>query len=169
MFPWCIFLHLFFKIIVCIYFWLCWVFVAVWAFYGCGERELLSSCEAQTSPCDVFSGWRAGALCAQASEVAVCGLSSYGSPALEYRLYSCGPQALLLRGMWDLPRSGIEPVPPALAGRFFTSGSLENLPAPYFQPSCIIWEIPWGREWLPTAVFLSGELQGQRSLAGPSS
>ena len=101
--------------------------------------------------------------------VAVCGLSSYGSPALEYRLYSCGPQALLLRGMWDLPRSGIEPVPPALAGRFFTSGSLENLPAPYFQPSCIIWEIPWGREWLPTAVFLSGELQGQRSLAGPSS
>jgi len=27
---------------------------------------------------------------------------------------------------------------------------------------------PWKREWLPTAVFLSGEFHGQRSLAGYS-
>ena len=27
----------------------------------------------------------------------------------------------------------------------------------------------WGREWLPTAVFLPGEFHGQRSLAGYSS
>jgi len=27
---------------------------------------------------------------------------------------------------------------------------------------------PWRREWLPTPVFLPGEFQGQRSLAGYS-
>ena len=30
------------------------------------------------------------------------------------------------------------------------------------------WRIPWRREWLPTPVFLPGELHGQRSLAGYS-
>ena len=34
---------------------------------------------------------------------------------------SCGSRAQLLRGMWDLPRPGLEPVSPALAGRFSTS------------------------------------------------
>ena len=29
-------------------------------------------------------------------------------------------------------------------------------------------KIPWRREWQPTPVFLSGELHGQRSLAGYS-
>ena len=29
-------------------------------------------------------------------------------------------------------------------------------------------KIPWRREWLPTPVFLPGELHGQRSLAGYS-
>ena len=29
-------------------------------------------------------------------------------------------------------------------------------------------KIPWGREWQPTPVFLPGEFQGQRSLAGYS-
>ena len=37
------------------------------------------------------------------------------------RLSSCGAQAQLLRGMWDLPRPGLEPVSPALAGRFSTT------------------------------------------------
>ena len=37
------------------------------------------------------------------------------------RLSSCGSQAQLLRGMWDLPRPGLEPVSPALAGRFSTT------------------------------------------------
>ena len=32
-----------------------------------------------------------------------------------------GAQSQLLRGMWNLPRPGIEPMPPALAGRFFTT------------------------------------------------
>ena len=37
------------------------------------------------------------------------------------RLSSCGSRAQLLRGMWDLPRPGLEPVSPALAGRFSTA------------------------------------------------
>ena len=37
------------------------------------------------------------------------------------RLSSCGSQAQLLHGMWDLPRPGLEPVSPALAGRFSTT------------------------------------------------
>ena len=37
------------------------------------------------------------------------------------RLSNCGSQAQLLRGMWDLPRPGLEPVSLALAGRFSTT------------------------------------------------
>ena len=37
------------------------------------------------------------------------------------RLSSCGSRAELLRGMWDLPRPGLEPASPALAGRFSTT------------------------------------------------
>ena len=47
---------------------------------------------------------------------------------------------------------------------------VKNLPAMQeargFDP-CIR-KIPWRREWQPTAVFLSGESQGQRSLEGYS-
>ena len=37
------------------------------------------------------------------------------------RLSSCGSRAHLLHGMWDLPRPGLEPVSPALAGRLPTT------------------------------------------------
>ena len=37
------------------------------------------------------------------------------------RLSNCGPQAQSLRGMWDPPRPGLEPVSPALAGRLSTT------------------------------------------------
>ena len=37
------------------------------------------------------------------------------------RLSSCGSWTQLLRGMWDLPRPGLEPVSPALAGGFLTT------------------------------------------------
>ena len=37
------------------------------------------------------------------------------------RLSNCGSQAQLLRGMWDSPRPGLEPVSSALAGRFSTT------------------------------------------------
>ena len=38
-----------------------------------------------------------------------------------HRLSNCGSRAQLLRGTWDLPRPGLEPVSPALAGRFSTT------------------------------------------------
>ena len=38
-----------------------------------------------------------------------------------HRLSSCGSRAQLLCGMWDLPRPGLEPVSPALAGRLSTT------------------------------------------------
>ena len=37
------------------------------------------------------------------------------------RLSSCGSRAQLLRGMWDLPRPGLEPASPALAGGLSTT------------------------------------------------
>ena len=53
-------------------------------------------------------------------------LTIVASPVVEHRLQtrrlsSCGSQAHLLRGMWDLPRPGLEPVSPALAGRLPTT------------------------------------------------
>ena len=84
-----------------------------WAFSSCGERGLL------------FIAVH-GLLIAVASLVVehglqACGLSSCGSRALERRLGSCGTWAQLLRGMWDLPGLGLEPVSPALAGGFLTT------------------------------------------------
>ena len=38
-----------------------------------------------------------------------------------HRLSNCGSRAQLLRGTWDLPRPGLEPVSPALAGRLSTT------------------------------------------------
>ena len=53
-------------------------------------------------------------------------LTIAASPAAEHRLQtrrlsSCGSRAQLLRGMWDLPRPGLEPVSPALAVRLSTT------------------------------------------------
>ena len=59
--------------------------------------------------------------------ITVCGpLTVAASLVAEHRLQmrrlsSCGSRALLLRGMWDLPRPGLEPVSPALAGRLSTT------------------------------------------------
>ena len=39
-------------------------------------------------------------------------------------LSSCGTQAELLHGVWNLPRPGVGPGSPALAGRFFTTEPL---------------------------------------------
>ena len=47
------------------------------------------------------------------------------------RLSNCGSRAQLLRGMWDPPRPGLEPVSPALAGGLSTT-------APPGKPSYII-------------------------------
>ena len=50
------------------------------------------------------------------------------------RLSSCGSRAQLLHGMWDPPRPGLEPVSPAVAGRFSTT-------APPGKPSPFIFKV----------------------------
>ena len=74
--------------------------------------------------------------------LAVPGLSSYGSWALEHGLSNCGAQAESLHGTWDLPRPGIEPASPALAGRFFTTEPPGKLPHTVLSPIYF----PLGRE-----------------------
>ena len=53
-------------------------------------------------------------------------LTIAASPVVEHglqthRLSNCGSRAQLLWGMWDLPRPGLEPASPALAGRLSTT------------------------------------------------
>ena len=53
-------------------------------------------------------------------------LTVAASPVAEHRLQTrglsnCGSWAQPLCGMWDLPRPGLEPVSPALAGRLSTT------------------------------------------------
>ena len=53
-------------------------------------------------------------------------LTVAASPVVEHRLQTrrlsnCGSRAQLLRGTWDPPRPGLEPVSPASAGRLSTT------------------------------------------------
>ena len=74
-------------------------------------------CSAQASHCGGFS---------------CCGVRALGTRALEHRLSSCGSRAQLLRGMWDLPGPGVEPMSPALAGRFLTTAPPGEAPGILF-------------------------------------
>ena len=78
-------------------------------------------CGAWASHCGGFSCCGARPLGARTSVVVARVLSSCGLRALELRLSSCGTRAQLLCSMWDLPRPGIEPMSPALAGGFLTT------------------------------------------------
>jgi len=73
-----------------------------------------ASCGAWASHCGGFSQCPAQVL-------GHVGFSSCGFQVLERRLSGCGAWAPLLHGLWDLPRSGIKPMSPALAGGFFTT------------------------------------------------
>ena len=95
--------------------WLCEGFLQLW------RAGATLCCSARASHCGGFSCCRARALGTRALVVVARGLSSCGSRALECRLSSCGAQAQLLRGMWDLPGPGFEPVSPALAGGLLTT------------------------------------------------
>ena len=48
------------------------------------------------------------------------------------RLSNCGSRAQLLRGMWGPPRPGLEPMSPALAGRFSTTAPPKEAPVPFY-------------------------------------
>ena len=103
-----------------------------WAFSSYGKWGLLFAA-VRGLLIVVTSRCGARALGAWASVVVPCGLSSCGSQALEHKLSSCGSWALecrlsscgtrasLLCGMWDLPRPGLKPVSPALAGGFLAT------------------------------------------------
>ena len=90
----------FFKIILFIYFWLNWVFAAA-------HRLSLVAMSGVYSL--VVGHVLLFAVASRAQTLACKGFSSCGPQALEHRLNSCGAQAWLLCGMWDLPGPGIEP------------------------------------------------------------
>ena len=100
-----IFFNIFFLTIFAylfIYLWLCWVFVSVRGLSPVAASGGHSSSR-RTRPLTIVAS-----LVAE-HRLQMC------------RLSSCGSRAQLLRGMWDLPRPGLEPVTPALAGRFSTT------------------------------------------------
>ena len=108
-----------------------------WAFSSCIERGLLfvvvhGLLIAVASHCGSFSCCGAWAPGSRASVVVACGLSSCGLRALERRLSSCGARAQLLRSPWDLPRPGLEPVSPALAGGFLATAPPGKSRCPVF-------------------------------------
>ena len=83
------------------------------------------------------------------------------------RLSSCGSRAQLLRGTWDLPRPGLEPVSPALAGRLSTTAPpgkpcyafiYSSGPQPLWHQGPVLWKTVfpqtregggtiWSRRW----------------------
>ena len=81
------------------------------------------------------------------------GFSSCSSWALRHRLHSCGTQAQLLRGIWDLPGSGIEPTSPALAGGFLTTKPPRKLFYPFLNRT-----VP--RTAVSLVISLPGNIRG---------
>ena len=82
-------------------FWPCWVFIAALVFLQLRQVEAILQLQ-----------------CAGFSSQWLLLLRSTGSRAWGFS--SCGEWAQLLWSMWDPPRAGIEPAPPALAGGFLT-------------------------------------------------
>ena len=105
-------------------FWLCW-FLAERAFFlvtATGSNSQIMA-HRLTAGASLVTGH--GLQVARASVAASSPreLRSCGSWALERRLDSRVAQAQLFLSPWDLSRSGIEPMSPALAGGFFTTES----------------------------------------------
>ena len=76
-------------------------------------------CRLQASHCGGFSFCGTRAPGPRDSAVAALRLSSRGSRDLELGLNSGAAWAQLLDSMWDLPRPGIEPRSPSLAGESY--------------------------------------------------
>ena len=88
-------------------------------------------------------------------------LSGCSSWAPAHRLHGCGPRALLQLGMWNLPRLGIKPMSPALAGRFLTTGPPEKSPLIFKSAQC---EAEKGRK----VQIKEGEGKNREEMAGRS-
>ena len=113
-----------------IYFWQRWVFVAA---RGLQLRQAGATlrCGAQASYCGGFFCYGAQAL------------GTWASVAVARRFSSCGAQAQLLRGIWDLPGPGLKPVSPALAGGFLTT-----VPPRKSLYEQFISTQPWDQNWM---------------------
>ena len=95
------------RILNCIYFWPCWVFVL----HQLWQAGATLGYGLWASHCSGFS------CCAAQAP----GFSHCGSWALECRLSSCGVRAWLLHGMENLPEPEIETMSPALASGFLST------------------------------------------------
>ena len=79
------------------------------------------------------------------------------------RLSSCGSRAHLLRGMWDLPRPGLEPASPALAGRLSTT-------APPGKPGVAVFKtlsenVSWEDDiWIQAWVRYESKTKGRKNV-----
>ena len=71
------------------------------------------------------------------------------------RLSSCGLRAQLLLGMRDLPRPGLEPVYPALAGRFSTTEPPGKPRSRAFWWNA--WVTVWGKKYTRWVWFISSD------------
>ena len=63
------------------------------------------------------------------------------------RLSNCGSRAQLLRGMWDLLRPGLEPMSPALAGRFSTTAPPGKSQGSFFYHSLSVQRTSFNRSF----------------------
>ena len=115
-------------------------------FSSCSKLELLSSCGTKASHCCGLSCCGARAPGQAGSVVAAWGVSSCSSQALEDSFSSS-------MGMCSLPRPGIEPTSPALAGGFFTT-------EPPGKPHCLLLNSP------PSLLPGPGWPQAHRGPAG---
>ena len=91
-------------------------------------------------------------------------LTVVASPVAEHRLQTrrlsnCGSRAQLLRGMWDLPRPGLEPASPALAGRLSAT-------APPGKPHGECFRKPWPPNSRPASKRHHTEAQATSSDPG---
>ena len=118
-------------------------------FSSCGEQGPFELC-CMTSHCGGFS-------CCGVRAPGHARFRSCGSRAPEHRLNSWSPGAWWLQGMRDLPGAGIEPTPPALAGRLlspecfqmscisdFAQPSSQGRPLPLESSLGTILSSPWG-------------------------
>ena len=100
---------------VCLFLTALGLYCCVLAFSSCHEQRLLFVAERRFLFEVAFLVGEHRLQGARASLVAARGLSSCSSWALVHRIHSCGEQALLPSGMWDLPGPEIKPTSPALA------------------------------------------------------
>ena len=132
----------------------CWGFYSFVCLVGFGYagftwlHRLFSSCSKQGLPssCGVRASHRGGFSCCKTQALGHVRAVAV-APRLSNSLNSCGAWAWLLCSVWDLPRPRIEPVSPALAGRFFTSEPPQTALKCCFNEGLTQWLILLERVW----------------------